>query len=88
MEYQYVVGGIIASLLGFLLLYRSRGMKKSKESRENMRDEVVKSSEQVVCWSENSISSDVIIVGAGVAGSALAYTPGKVNLFFSLYFKW
>ncbi|KAG8645780.1 hypothetical protein MANES_10G091832v8 [Manihot esculenta] len=77
MEYQYVVGGIIASVLGFLLLYRSRGMKKTKESRENMRDEVVKSSEQVVCRSENSISTDVIIVGAGIAGSALAYTLGK-----------
>lgn len=88
MECQYLIGGIVASVLGFLLLYRSKGMKKTKESRENMRDEVVKSSETVVCRSENSISTDVVIVGAGVAGSALAYALGKVNLFFSLYFKW
>ncbi|KAF2321238.1 hypothetical protein GH714_036163 [Hevea brasiliensis] len=50
-------------------------MKKTKESKENnATDEVVKSSEQVICQSENS---DIIIVGAGVAGSALAYTLGK-----------
>ncbi|XP_057990396.1 squalene monooxygenase SE1-like [Hevea brasiliensis] len=77
MEYQYVIGGILASVLGFVLLNRSRGMKKTKEAKENMRDEVVKSSEQVLCQSENATNADIIIVGAGVAGSALAYTLGK-----------
>lgn len=67
MECQYLIGGIEASVLGFLLLYRSKGMKKTKESRENMRDDVVKSSEQVVCQSENAMSTDAIIVGGGVA---------------------
>lgn len=67
MECQYLIGGIVASVLGFLLLYRSKGMKKTKESRENMRDDVVKSSEQVVCQSENAMSTDAIIVGGGVA---------------------
>lgn len=67
MECQYLIRGIVASVFGFLLLYRSKGMKKTKESRENMRDDVVKSSEQVVCQSENAMSTDAIIVGGGVA---------------------
>ncbi|KAJ9159293.1 hypothetical protein P3X46_024808 [Hevea brasiliensis] len=77
MEYQYIIGGILAFILGFVLWHRSTGMKKTKESRENVRDEVVKSSEQVLCQSENATNTDIIIVGAGVAGSALAYTLGK-----------
>ncbi|XP_057990395.1 squalene monooxygenase SE1-like [Hevea brasiliensis] len=55
----------------------STRMKKTKESRENVRDEVVKSSEQVLYQSENAMNTNIIIVGAGVVGSALAYTLGK-----------
>lgn len=38
-------------------------------------------------WSENVVgrNDDIIIVGAGVAGSALAYTLGKVTNIFLFY---
>ncbi|XP_057990394.1 squalene monooxygenase SE1-like [Hevea brasiliensis] len=71
------MGGIPASVLGFVLLYRSKGVKKTNESWENIGDEVVQISEQVLCQSENATNADIIIVEAGVAGSALAYTLGK-----------
>ena len=38
------------------------------------------------CQWENSAGSDVIVVGAGVAGSALAYALGKVNIHITITF--
>ena len=78
MEYQYIMGGIIAiTVLGFLLLYyRSTGNKKIRASMEVGVNE----SNQ----SENVINIDIIIVGASVVRSALAYTLGKVSVFLFL----
>ncbi|EEF40561.1 Squalene monooxygenase, putative [Ricinus communis] len=44
---------------------------------ENARDEKCHYYENGISLSEKSMSTDIIIVGAGVAGSALAYTLGK-----------
>ena len=75
MEYQFIMGGIVAIvILGFqLLYYRSTGNKKTGASMEVGANE----SSQT----ENVMNTDIIIVGAGVAGSALAYTLGKGSLF-------
>ncbi|KAF2294268.1 hypothetical protein GH714_008736 [Hevea brasiliensis] len=76
MESQYVMGGIMVSLLGFLLFYRSTVKRISSLSREDARGETLKSSENGV-KAEKATNPDIIIVGAGVAGSALAYTLGQ-----------
>lgn len=79
---QYFIGGIIAFLLGFALLHNS------KRKRDNCRASMEITVNESVSGSESrrpevEESTDVIIVGAGVAGAALAYTLAKVIL--SLY---
>ncbi|KAI3878917.1 hypothetical protein MKX03_037314 [Papaver bracteatum] len=69
---QYILGGILASLLGFLFLLKLNGKKNKKNE---IRDECVKSSINGDLRSNGD--TDIIIVGAGVAGAALAYTLGK-----------
>ncbi|KAL5857909.1 hypothetical protein ACOSQ3_005367 [Xanthoceras sorbifolium] len=77
MVYQYIIG-VVASLLGIALLYSSRGKKKSIEgSMEIQRNECFQSSDNEACPSDFGGNEDIIIVGAGVAGSALAYTLAK-----------
>ncbi|XXG56812.1 hypothetical protein AAC387_Pa03g4131 [Persea americana] len=81
-QLQYLFGGIIASLLGFFfvlsLLHEKKREKKKNENASSI--EFQSSSEKISgggeCRSDGS-AADVIIVGAGVAGSALAYTLGK-----------
>ncbi|XVE67388.1 hypothetical protein DITRI_Ditri08aG0156300 [Diplodiscus trichospermus] len=74
MAYQCIVGVggvIIASLLGFVFMYFNssvRGLKKTRTT-ENC---VKKTGEGDVAG-----ATDIIIVGAGVAGAALAYSLGK-----------
>ncbi|KAM7479072.1 hypothetical protein LguiA_027285 [Lonicera macranthoides] len=77
---QYLLGGIVASLLGFVLLYSLRRRRIERNNRASMeirRDAIVKASEDDDLRSEVEGSTDVIIVGAGVAGAALAYTLAK-----------
>uniref|UniRef100_A0A5B6Z696 Squalene monooxygenase n=1 Tax=Davidia involucrata TaxID=16924 RepID=A0A5B6Z696_DAVIN len=74
---EYFLGGIVASLLGFVLLYNSRRKIKNRASMEIRRDECTKSSQNGGYRSVISGSTDIIVVGAGVAGSALAYTLAK-----------
>ncbi|XP_058006662.1 squalene monooxygenase SE1-like [Hevea brasiliensis] len=71
------MGGIMAFLLGFLLFYRSAVKRKTTISREVARAEALLSPEKGVKQAEKAKNPDIIIVGAGVAGSALAYTLGK-----------
>lgn len=85
----YILGSFIASLLGcFVFLYNLRRMisKKSKAvMKYGSKEETaaVKSSSPVKngrCRkAEDGRTTDVIIVGAGVAGAALAHTLGKVR---------
>ncbi|XP_043817209.1 squalene epoxidase 3 isoform X2 [Manihot esculenta] len=84
MESEYLMGRIMASLLGFVLLYRLTANKKATTSRGVARYEKLESSENGIDQAEKDKKPDVIIVGAGVAGSALAYTLGKVTL--SVYY--
>ncbi|XP_043816633.1 squalene monooxygenase SE1-like [Manihot esculenta] len=77
MESEYLMGRIMASLLGFVLLYRITAKKKATTSRGVARYEKLESSENGIDQAEKDNKPDVIIVGAGVAGSALAYTLGK-----------
>nr|AOV62783.1 squalene epoxidase [Morus alba] len=76
----YTMGWILASLLGlFALYYLFVNNKNHREaSLQESGSECVKSVAPVKgeCRSKNG-DADVIIVGAGVAGSALAHTLGK-----------
>lgn len=83
---QYIFGCFAASLLGFVFLYnlrrkvRRRGGSKAAAGK----DESVKTSAAAAAVSggtqrESGGDPDIIIVGAGVAGAALAYTLGKVG---------
>nr|AGC82087.1 squalene epoxidase 1 protein [Azadirachta indica] len=79
---QYIVWTFCASLIGFLLLFILR-LNDKNESKEdtgncNIQNDIVKSSSNDGDSSpEHGSRTDVIIVGAGVAGTALAHTLGK-----------
>ncbi|KAB2036092.1 hypothetical protein ES319_D04G199200v1 [Gossypium barbadense] len=83
MAEQYMVGllgGVIASLLGFVFLYcnfliRFRGLRKL--NRAASMEFPKKNSVNKTGKSEGVGTTDIIIVGAGVAGAALAYSLGK-----------
>ena len=86
MIYEYIVGGVVlATMLGFVLLYGVKGKKTTRASMEITRNGFVSILNNGICQSEITRSTDVVIVGAGVAGAALAYTLGKVILYFSLH---
>ena len=85
MEYQYIFGGILAYILVFVL-YNFAEKKKSSGSMEVDSKEFEKASENGTCPQEAEGSAEIIIVGAGVAGAALAYTLGKVEIFLSIAF--
>ncbi|KAM1289267.1 hypothetical protein ACFX13_016916 [Malus domestica] len=79
---QYLLGWIFATVLGVVFLYRALAKRSDEKGRglveEENRSECVKS----VMVSNGECRStdgdvDVIIVGAGVAGAALAHTLGK-----------
>ncbi|XP_034677460.1 squalene monooxygenase SE1-like [Vitis riparia] len=76
---QGILGWIFASLLGFVV-FRSVLLKNKKKDGASVeiRDECVKSTANGECRSKTAYEeADVIIVGAGVAGAALANTLGK-----------
>jgi len=76
----------MACSFAFLYFVYSFGSKKVTDSSsihvESNKCEK-KSSENGISSHEAAESSDIIIVGAGVAGAALAYTLGKVQGFSS-----
>ncbi|TYJ40789.1 hypothetical protein E1A91_A04G164800v1 [Gossypium mustelinum] len=74
-----VIGGVIASLLGSVFLYcnsliRFRGQRKLNRAASM---EFPKKNSVNKTGSEGVGTADIIIVGAGVAGAALAYSLGK-----------
>ncbi|KAG5010488.1 hypothetical protein AAZX31_07G171000 [Glycine max] len=79
MDYQYILGGIMACSFAFLYVVYSFGAKVTDSSSIHVKsNECAKiSSENGICSHEDAGSADIIIVGAGVAGSALACTLGK-----------
>ncbi|EEF40281.1 Squalene monooxygenase, putative [Ricinus communis] len=78
MEYKLAVAGIIASLWAlFMLCSLKRKKNITRASFNNYTDETLKSSSKEICQPEIVASPDIIIVGAGVAGAALAYALGE-----------
>ncbi|KAK4424283.1 Squalene monooxygenase SE1 [Sesamum alatum] len=76
---QYILGGFVASLVAFGLLYSlPRKTRKAKASKVVRTDECITTSAVAGgSATEAGGDADIIIVGAGVAGAALAYTLGK-----------
>ncbi|ONH92128.1 hypothetical protein PRUPE_8G156800 [Prunus persica] len=83
MVYQYVLGGVLVSLLGsvFFMIINSTlsGKKKAEDVSEDVNGNGFVRTQPANggCLPEIEKSTDVVIVGAGVAGAALAYTLGK-----------
>uniref|UniRef100_A0A6N2LLZ0 Squalene monooxygenase n=1 Tax=Salix viminalis TaxID=40686 RepID=A0A6N2LLZ0_SALVM len=78
MDSKHIFGGAVAAFLfGFVVLYSSRRREKIKASEKTPSKKNLKSSGNGVCRSNFAGNTDVIIVGAGVAGSALAYALAK-----------
>ncbi|XAR52970.1 Squalene monooxygenase [Bertholletia excelsa] len=78
-DHHYLLGGLVASLLGLVLFLWSPRTKTGKNGtpRTIRRNESLKTTANVSHRLDAAGNSDIIIVGAGVAGSALAYTLGK-----------
>lgn len=82
MVYHYILGGIIASslVLVFVVYGSVAKIKKKKANGSESNGCIINTSENGKCPQEASAANvDIIIVGAGVAGAALAYTLGKVE---------
>uniref|UniRef100_A0A6N2KS98 squalene monooxygenase n=1 Tax=Salix viminalis TaxID=40686 RepID=A0A6N2KS98_SALVM len=78
MDSKHIFGGVVAAFLfGFVVLYSSRRREKIKASEKTPTKKNLKSSGNGVCRSNFAGNTDVVIVGAGVAGSALAYALAK-----------
>lgn len=69
---EYIVGGFIASLLAVAFIWGRR-----RENKSLPENGVTAVTTTVAVAGECRSDSDVIIVGAGVAGAALAHTLGK-----------
>nr|GMC83569.1 squalene monooxygenase-like [Ipomoea batatas] len=70
----YVLGCLIASFLGFFVLFNFRRQVVKKNKASGIKTTPVNGHRRTV---KDDESTDIIIVGAGVAGAALAYTLGK-----------
>lgn len=84
---SYVLGWILCSVMALVALC-GVVLRRQKWKGISMRTEPLKTvlTSNGECGSADASHADVIIVGAGVAGSALAHTLGKVFLSFSLHF--
>lgn len=82
MTNQYILGAVIASFLGFAVFYLLGKMKNNNNYgtlvQAQRNEKCAKTALDGECQEEMVRNPDVIIVGAGVAGSALACTLGKV----------
>jgi len=95
MDFEYILGGITAStMLLLFVLFSSASKKEAKalaHAENNGGTMITTTSENGNQRQQISPTLDIIIVGAGVAGAALACTLGKVeqsgNLFFSSVLK-
>ncbi|KAI3831599.1 hypothetical protein MKX03_017447 [Papaver bracteatum] len=80
---EYILGGIFAFFVGFFIFYSSSSRKndiKKKKVVTVKENECIDNSvgeKNGEFKSKSKEETDVIIVGAGVAGAALAYTLGK-----------
>ncbi|KAB5557020.1 hypothetical protein DKX38_007929 [Salix brachista] len=86
---QCIPGCILAALFGLSAIYylviKKKGQRANKDLLEARRESVNSiATTSGECRSSNVSDVDVIIVGAGVAGAALAHTLGKK---FNVYLK-
>jgi len=84
MDFEYILGGITASTMVLLfVLFSSASKKEAKDlaHAENNGGTMITTTtpENGNQHQEISPTMDIIIVGAGVAGAALACTLGKVE---------
>ena len=85
-SYEFVLGGVLVSLLGsvfFMIISTTLGGKKPSKALNGgvkSNDRFGNGNFQPEMEVEDEKSTDVVIVGAGVAGAALAYTLAKVRL--------
>lgn len=83
---NYIVCTFLVSLFAFLFLFilrrnnnNNNTRKKTFEKGYSREFKIQTSAGKGECSPGNGSGDDVIIVGAGVAGAALAYTLGKVR---------
>ncbi|OAY33574.1 squalene epoxidase 3 isoform X2 [Manihot esculenta] len=75
---KFIFGTFFASLFGFFVLCFLRRKHQNLENKQKFKEKAAfKTQNYNVQRPENSSGPDVIIVGAGVAGAALACTLGK-----------
>lgn len=85
---QYVWETILAVALGFVAAYgilvRNANARRKSAAEDREPHSATTTAIDGKCRSKNSAADDVdvIIVGAGVAGAALAHTLGEVSLIF------
>ena len=94
---QFILATFFASLFALVLVFvlrrSSRDRKDDADSNRSKRNrglDVVSSRYDAVSRNlaaEDDSGIDVIIVGAGVAGAALAHTLGKASLLESAFFR-
>lgn len=85
MDYQYILGGILACSLAFVFVLYGFGEKKKTDSSSmdvKSNGYAKTSLENGICSQDIVGETDIIVVGAGVAGAALAYTLGKVYYYY------
>lgn len=84
---QHVLWTFFASLLGFVLLYTLRRRNCSNANKKELMNKSYPEECAKQSFSDGESrplegsGTDVIIVGAGVAGAALAHTLGMVTVF-------
>lgn len=78
---EYIVGIFVASLLGIVVLFLLKDGRSKKIAKKVKNDgSVFVTSEEKDRLDNGFKDPDVVIVGAGVAGAALAHTLGKVTV--------
>ncbi|XP_061336398.1 squalene monooxygenase SE1-like [Gastrolobium bilobum] len=80
MDYHYILVGILACHLAFMFVLYSFAIKKKATGSGSIHLKskgCAKKSEDGIFSQKTTGNTDIIIVGAGVAGAALAYTLGK-----------
>lgn len=86
-----LLGSVLVAVLGFFLFCRYGFLRKIEESGQSAKGDTAAATvvDKRECGSRDG-GDDIIIVGAGVAGAALAYTLGKVapssSVFHTLFF--
>ncbi|XP_024966515.1 squalene monooxygenase-like [Cynara cardunculus var. scolymus] len=81
---QFVIGSVFASVVGFILIYSFFVVKSVRKvlpaDAGNSNGKSLSVTTRTICINgecRSETDADVIIVGAGVAGAALAHTLGK-----------